>query len=56
VLRPQQAGCGDAGLALGQAWAAALRCTTPAPALTSTSTPTSTNGEPAPRRPAELEN
>jgi hydrogenase maturation protein HypF len=60
VLRPQQAGCGDAGLALGQAWAAALRCTTRAPNFTSTSTPpstpTSTNGEPAPRRPAELEN
>ncbi len=25
VLRPQQAGCGDAGLALGQAWVAALQ-------------------------------
>jgi hydrogenase maturation protein HypF len=25
VLRPQHGGCGDAGLALGQAWVAALR-------------------------------
>jgi hydrogenase maturation protein HypF len=43
VLRPQQAGCGDAGLALGQAWVAALRCTTP------------TRGDPAARLTAELE-
>jgi len=29
VLRPQQASCGDAGLALGQAWAAALQLADP---------------------------
>lgn len=38
VLRPRQLDCGDAGLALGQAWAAALRVAATAATPTSTAT------------------
>lgn len=36
VLRPRAVSCGDAGLALGQAWAAALRLATAAPVAAET--------------------